>query len=67
MDKVIATSGALLLLAGLVGVVYGAGINVPSMMARRLTDYSFITAYIIEWVFMMLAGLVLVAKGVRSK
>ena len=67
MDKLILASGLLLFLAGLVGIVYGAGINVPGMMARRLTDYSFITAYITEWLLMMLAGLLLIAKGVRAK
>lgn len=67
MDKLILTTGVLLFLAGLVGVVYGAGVNVPGMMARRATDYSFITAYVTEWLLIMLAGLILTVKGLRSK
>jgi hypothetical protein len=58
MDRLILVSGLLLFLAGLVGVAYGVGINVPGMMARGATDYSGITAYIIEWLLMMLAGLI---------
>jgi len=48
-------------------VVYGAGINLQGMMARGATDYSFITAYITEWTFVLLAGLVLIAAGARKK
>jgi len=59
--------GVLLVLAGLTGVVYGAGINLQGMMARGATDYSFITAYITEWSLVLLAGLVLVVTGVRRK
>jgi len=59
--------GVLLVLAGLTGVVYGAGINLQGMMARGATDYSFITAYITEWSLVLLAGLVLVVAGVRRK
>jgi len=59
--------GVLLVLAGLTGVVYGAGINLQGMMARGATDYSFITAYITEWSLVLLAGLVLVVVGVRRK
>lgn len=61
------SSGALLVLAGLTGVVYGVGINVPGMVARGATDYSFITAYITEWTLVLLAGLMFVAAGVRRK
>ena len=61
------SSGALLVLAGLTGVIYGAGINVPGMMARGATDYSFITAYITEWILVLLAGLMFVVTGVRRK
>ena len=60
-------AGVLLVLAGLTGVVYGAGINLQGMMARGATDYSFITAYITEWALVLLAGLVLIAAGVRKK
>jgi len=61
------TSGVLLVLAGLTGVVYGAGINLQGMMARGATDYSFITAYITEWTLVLLAGLVFVVTGMRRK
>ena len=61
------TGGVLLVLAGLTGVVYGAGINLQGMMARGVTDFSFITAYITEWTLVLLAGLVLVMAGVRRK
>jgi hypothetical protein len=67
MDKLVLVSGLLLFLAGLVGVVYGVGVNVPGMVARGASDYSGITAYITEWLLVMFAGLILVAKGVRSK
>ena len=60
-------AGVLLVLAGLTGVVYGAGINLQGMMARGATDYSFITAYITEWTMVLLAGLVLSMAGVRRK
>jgi hypothetical protein len=61
------SGGALLVLAGLTGLIYGAGINVPGMMARGATDYSFITAYITEWILVLLAGLMFVVTGVRRK
>jgi hypothetical protein len=67
MDKLILVSGLFLFLAGLVGVVYGVGVNVLGMVARGATNYSGITAYITEWLLMMLAGLFLIAKGLRSK
>jgi len=67
LDNVVVSSGALLVLAGLTGVVYGVGINLQVMMARGATDFSFITAYIIEWALVLLAGLVLVMAGVRRK
>ena len=67
MDKLILVTGLLLFLAGLVGVVYGVGINVPGMVARGATNYSGITAYIAEWLLVMIAGLSLVAKGLRPK
>jgi len=67
LDKSVTLAGVLLVLAGLTGVVYGAGINLQGMMARGATDYSFITAYITEWALVLLAGLVLIAAGVRKK
>ena len=65
MDKLVLVSGLLLFLAGLVGVVYGVGVNVPGMVARGATNYSGITAYIAEWLLVMVAGLILTAKGVK--
>ena len=59
-------AGVLLVMAGLTGVVYGAGINLQGMMARGATDYSFITAYVTEWTMVLLAGLVLSMAGVRK-
>lgn len=67
MDKGLVLWGVLLLLAGLTGVFYGVGINVQGMMARGATDYSFITAYIIEWVLVLFAGLALIAAGIKRK
>jgi len=67
MDKAILAAGVLLTLAGLTGLVYGAGINLQGMMARGATDYSFITAYIVEWAMVLVAGLVLVLAGARRK
>jgi hypothetical protein len=67
MDKLVLVSGLLVFLAGLVGVVYGVGVNVPGMVARGATDYSGISAYITEWLLVMFAGLFLVVKGLRSK
>jgi hypothetical protein len=67
MDKTIFAAGVLLTLAGLTGLVYGAGINLQGMMARGATDYSFITAYIVEWAMVLVAGLVLLASGARRK
>ena len=61
------SSGVLLALAGLVGLIYGAGINLQGMIARGASDYSFITAYIAEWAFVFSAGLVLAFGGVRRK
>jgi len=66
MDKAIVSAGIFLFLAGLVGVFYGVGINVPGMMARGATNYSSITAYITEWILVLIAGLVLVFTGVRK-
>jgi hypothetical protein len=67
MDKAIFAAGVLLTLAGLTGLVYGAGINLQGMMARGATDYSFITAYIVEWAMVLIAGLALLASGARRK
>ena len=61
------TVGVLLTLAGVTGIVYGVGINVQGMMARGATDYSFITAYITEWMLILVAGLTLIVGGARRK
>ena len=66
MDKAIVSAGIFLFLAGLVGVFYGVGINVLGMMARGATNYSSITAYITEWILVLIAGLALVFTGVRK-
>ncbi len=57
----------LLVLAGLIGVIYGAGINLQGMLARRASDYSSITAYIMEWALVLIAGLVLLVAAARRK
>jgi hypothetical protein len=67
MDKSNVTAGIMLFLAGLTGLIYGVGINLQSMVARGATDYSFITVYIIEWLLILIAGLVLAASGLRRK
>ncbi len=67
MDTLNVGAGALLVLAGLTGIVYGLGINVTGMMARGATDYSFISAYITEWIFVLIAGLLLIVAGLRRK
>jgi len=67
MDEINVGAGGLLVLAGLTGLIYGLGINVTGMMARGATDYSFITAYVAEWIFVLIAGLLMIASGVRRK
>jgi len=67
MDKLVVIAGVLLTLAGLTGIGYGVGINLQGMMARGATDYSFITAYITEWILILLAGLTLIIGGARRK
>jgi hypothetical protein len=67
MDKLIVSAGVLLFLGGLTGVIYGAGINLQGMMARGATDYSFISAYITEWLLVLISGLVLIVAGARRK
>jgi hypothetical protein len=67
MDGINVGAGVLLVLAGLTGIIYGLGINVTGMMARGATDYSFITAYVGEWIFVLVAGLLMIVSGVRRK
>jgi hypothetical protein len=67
MDGINVGAGVLLVLAGFTGIIYGLGINVTGMMARGATDYSFITAYVAEWIFVLIAGLLMIVSGVRRK
>ena len=67
MDGINVGAGVLLVLAGLTGIIYGLGINVTGMMARGATDYSFITAYVAEWIFVLTAGLLMIVSGLRRK
>lgn len=67
MNKGTMTAGVLLSIAGLTGLIYGLGINLQGMMARGATDYSFITAYVLEWFLVLIAGLVLAMSGARLK
>jgi len=67
MDKAIVAAGVFLILGGLTGLIYGAGINLQGMLARGATDYTFITAYITEWAMVLIAGLALVVSGARRK
>jgi len=67
MDGTNVGAGVLLVLAGLTGLVYGLGVNVAGMMARGATDYSFITAYVAEWIFVLIAGLLMIVSGLRRK
>ncbi|HYW00303.1 MAG TPA: hypothetical protein VE862_02475 [Candidatus Acidoferrum sp.] len=67
MDTIMVIAEVLLVLAGLTGVFYGVAINVPGMMTRGATDYSFITAYITEWSLVLIADLALMTAGVRRK
>ena len=67
MDKAIFAAGVFLTLAGLTELVYGAGINLQAMMVRGATDYSFVTAYIVEWAMVLVAGLALLVSGARRK
>jgi len=60
-------AGIFLLLAGLTGIVYGVGVNLQGMLARGASDYSFISAYITEWAFVLLAGLTLIVAGSKRK
>jgi hypothetical protein len=67
MDKAIVAAGVFLILGGLTGLIYGAGINLQGMLARGATDYSFVTAYITEWAMVLIAGLALLVSGARRK
>ena len=67
MDKGIVAAGVFLVLGGLTGLIYGAGVNLQGMLARGATDYSFITAYMVEWAMVLFAGLALLVSGARRK
>jgi len=67
LDKTMVAAGVLLALAGFTGLFYGAGINLQGMLARGATDFSFITAYIAEWLLVLLSGLTLAVGGARKK
>lgn len=66
MDKTILAGGISLVLAGLVGLVYGIGINLQGMLARGASDYSFIGSYIAEWALVLLAG-ILITVAARKR
>jgi hypothetical protein len=67
MDKAMVSAGIFLFLAGLTGIIYGAGVNLQGMLARGASDYSFISAYITEWTLVLLAGLTLILAGGKRK
>ena len=67
MDKALFGAGVFLILGGLTGLIYGAGINLQGMLARGASDYSFITAYIAEWTFVLIAGVALLVSGLQRK
>ncbi len=66
MDKTTLAGGISLVLAGLVGLVYGIGINLQGMLARGASDYSFIGSYIAEWALVLLAG-ILITVAARKR
>jgi len=67
MDAGTTAAGVLLFLAGLVAMVYGIGINLQDMMARGATNYTGITFFMIYWLLIMIAGLVLAVSGAQKK
>ena len=67
MDVGTTAAGVLLFLAGLVAMVYGIGINLQDMMARGATNYTGITFFMIYWLLIMIAGLVLAVSGAHKK
>ena len=67
MDAGTTAAGVLLFLAGLVAMVYGIGINLQDMMARGATNYTGITFFMIYWLLIMIAGLVLAVSGAHKK
>ena len=67
MDVGTTAAGVLLFLAGLVAMVYGIGINLQDMMARGATNYTGITFFMIYWLLIMIAGLVLAVSGAQKK
>ena len=67
MDAGTTAAGVLLFLAGLIAMVYGIGINLQDMMARGATNYTGITFFMIYWLLIMIAGLVLAVSGAHKK
>jgi len=67
MDAGTTAAGVLLFLGGLVAMVYGIGINLQDMMARGATNYTGITFFMIYWLLIMIAGLVLAVSGAHKK
>jgi len=60
-------AGILLFLSGFIALVYGLGINLQGMMARRATDYTGISFFMAYWFLILIAGLVLAIGGARKK
>jgi len=67
MDTGTTAAGVLLFLAGLIALVYGIGINLQDMMARGATNYTGITFFMIYWLLVLVAGLVLAVSGAHKK
>jgi len=67
MDVGQTAAGILLFLSGLVALVYGIGINLQDMVARGATNYTGITFFMIYWLLLLVAGLVLAVSGVHKK
>jgi len=67
MDAGTTAAGVLLFLSGLVALVYGIGINLQDMMARGATNYTGITFFMIYWLLILIAGLVLAVSGAQKK
>jgi hypothetical protein len=67
MDAGTTAAGVLLFLSGLVALVYGIGINLQDMMARGASNYTGISFFMIYWLLILIAGLVLAVSGALKK